>query len=782
MPQFALEPEGSFLGIRPSHGVSSDVVDLLERMHTECCTLVALPEDGRYFLPPRMLVAVLRQLAAEGSFSHRGKPLVMNLFSSLPLQGEMVLIRGDSVPIAACEAIGRGCPPWCIYRGCFRLFAESVEWEDLAPKPVLHPVAIDCLPLLQLVDRHGAFANLLLDYAGKEFAFHDSNGLSRRDLAAEARWEADLLETDFRRHAMGQSRYYCPLDKVGKALTFLLEIGWKVVDSQNRRVVRQGCVEAEVRAAPTHVHVTGRVRYGDHDADLSAVVGAFNRRDRFLQLDDQSVGLLEEVPPLQAFEGAELEPAGLRLRKCQVGLLQPLFGTEGVIVDPQLRVSRQRLVGESFQGHLRGYQQQGVNWLAFLYDLGFNGLLADDMGLGKTVQVLAFLSTLPKENCHLIVAPTSLLFNWRQEIGRFLPHHSITLYQGAERSLEEMRGIFLTSYGTLRRDIGHLESVQFHCLILDEAQAIKNADSETAQAANRLQSAFRLSLSGTPIENRPQELWSHLHFLMPELLGDRQQFNARLLAAKGDRRHLEQIRMQIRPFILRRTKEEVAPELPPKIEQLITIEMTSDQRAAYERLIASGRRVAEEGSRMEVLELILRLRQFCCHPLLLGSEEGSAKFEMVLEDLNTLAEERRKVLVYSQFASMLHLIGRYLSLPYVLLEGETRDREKVVRTFQDDPAIPIFLISLKAGGTGLNLTAADTVLLYDPWWNEAAEQQAIDRAHRMGQTKSVVAKRYIVNDSIEQKLMQLKAHKRSLADDFVDESGLTDEMLRQLLQ
>lgn len=773
---FALEPEGSFLTLRVTGTLDLAVEKMLQQADALARTLCKIRKDGRFALPPRQLSEILRKLALVGKFTYGGRPLVMNLFSSVPLENGELLIRGERVPLALCEAVGRGSPPWCIYRSCFRFLEEGVEWDQLQPKKVVvHP---ESWPVLQLHDRHGAFADLFFDYGEERIACHDCRESVFRDREAEKQWERDLLESDFQKKQVGDSHYFCPLERVSKALTFLLEVGWTILDTKGRQVVRETGVTSEIQSEKGWVRVRGAVRYGEHETDLSAVVGAFNRRDRFVELEGDRVGLLTESSKVASLAEAEVTDDGLRLRRCHLGRLDDWLESEGVATDPTLRLSREVALNDRFRGQLRSYQQQGLEWLMALYDQGLNGLLADDMGLGKTVQVVAFLSLLPKEARHLIVAPTSLLFNWRKELERFLPDQEVTVHYGTVRDVDKLRGIVLTSYGTLRADSAQLMQVPFQCVILDEAQAIKNPESETARAASQLQSAFRVSLSGTPVENRSEELWSHFHFLMPELLGERAHFRARIQAAASDSRYSAQIRREIRPFLLRRTKEEVARDLPLKIEQLVEVEMAAEQRAAYERIMSQGRLVADEGSRMEVLELILRLRQMCCHPLLLGDEASpSAKMEVLLSDLDTLVAAGKKILVYSQFTSMLHLIGRQLTVPHVMLEGQTRNREEVVRQFQEDPEMPIFLISLKAGGTGLNLTAADSVLLYDPWWNEAVEQQAIDRAHRIGQDKTVIAKRYILVDSIEQKLMRLKAQKRKLGEQLV----VTDSDLRALL-
>lgn len=413
------------------------------------------------------------------------------------------------------------------------------------------------------------------------------------------------------------------------------------------------------------------------------------------------------------------------------------------------------------------------------------------MGLGKTVQVLAFLSRIELKSPILIVMPTSLIFNWKKEIERFLPGFPFVIHHGLDRlkSIEilDKPQLILTTYTTARLDFSLLSQLSYECIILDEAQAIKNAHTQTSETVKKLNSSFRLSITGTPIENNLQELWSHFHFLIPDLFGTEDSFKAEILAGSSDSRFFKRIKKKIRPFLLRRRKEDVAKDLPEKIEQTVWVEMSEGQRAIYDEFLSGVRRnlikkVDLDGvskHRMEILEAIMRLRQICCHPLLVGSENNhspleSAKLDILIADLETAISEGRKILIYSQFTSMLALIGKRLkenNWNYAYLDGGTQNREKVVNEFQENPAIPLFLISLKAGGIGLNLTAADYVFLYDPWWNNAIENQAIDRAHRIGRKETVIAKRYIMLESIEEKMMKLKVAKSSMAADLLDDEN-----------
>ena len=442
-----------------------------------------------------------------------------------------------------------------------------------------------------------------------------------------------------------------------------------------------------------------------------------------------------------------------------------------------------------FGAQLRPYQEQGLAWLQFLREYGLGGILADDMGLGKTVQTLAHI-LIEKQAGRLthpvlVVAPTSVVPNWKAEAARFAPQLRVHVSHGLKR--KEFFGeiatsdLVLTTYALLARDEQALLGQEFHLLILDEAQQIKNAQTQAARIVGQLRAAHRLCLTGTPLENHLGELWSLFHFLMPGLLGDAQAFRRSYrvpIEKHGDIARQQNLVRRIRPFIMRRTKDQVAPELPPKSEILQPVELAGPQREFYEtvrvsvhervRAEISARGIAQ--SHIVVLDALLKLRQICCDPRLLKVDgarhvKESAKLQMLLEMLQELLPEGRRVLVFSQFTSMLDLIEPELAklgIAYVKLTGQTRDRERPVKAFQSGK-VPLFLISLKAGGTGLNLTAADTVIHYDPWWNPAVENQASGRAHRIGQDKPVFVYKLIVSGSVEEKIAALQTSKAALA-------------------
>jgi SNF2 family DNA or RNA helicase len=427
------------------------------------------------------------------------------------------------------------------------------------------------------------------------------------------------------------------------------------------------------------------------------------------------------------------------------------------------------------------------------------------MGLGKTVQVLALLerqrSRRPRRPS-LVVVPRSLLFNWQREAARFAPKLKVLSHVDAGRSTDaEHLGRFdvvLTTYGTLRRDVTALSGVTFRFAILDEAQAIKNAASDVSKAARLVQADHRLALTGTPVENHLGELWSLFEFLNPGMLGRASAFRGLVKDARSlDDGARPLVRSLIRPVILRRTKTEVERDLPAKNEETITCELGARERREYDALRAHYRkalldRVAREGmgrAKVHVLEALLRLRQAACHPGLLDPKrrgEPSAKLDELLERLATVTDGGHKALVFSQFTSLLAIVRAKLDeagVAYAYLDGKTRDREARVERFQNDPACPIFLISLKAGGVGLNLTAAEYVFLLDPWWNPAVEAQAIDRSHRIGQTHTVFAYRLLARDTVEEKVAELQAQKRALADAILGgDSSPLGELTREDLE
>ncbi|MBU8543779.1 MULTISPECIES: DEAD/DEAH box helicase [Roseomonadaceae] len=490
----------------------------------------------------------------------------------------------------------------------------------------------------------------------------------------------------------------------------------------------------------------------------------------FSRLDAPRLAAFEAASQLR-FEGGEaLRSLGRQLREAG-GTVPP------VTIPP------------GFQADLRPYQAEGVAWLQMLRGAGLGGILADDMGLGKTVQTLAHLAIEQAQGRldrpALILCPTSLIPNWRREAARFAPDLRLLVLHGTARkaAFGEIAGhhLVLTSYPLLGRDIETLAAQDWRILILDEAQAIRNPKAETSQAARRLKADQVLCLSGTPLQNHLGDLWALFDLLAPGFLGSEKSFRSRYrtpVEKRGDTARQAALVQRVRPFLLRRTKAEVVRDLPPKTEIVEPVELEAAQRAIYEGIrLAMHEKVkaaiAKRGlarSGIIILDALLKLRQACCDPRLLklpvarSARPGSAKLDRLMELLETLLEEGRRVLVFSQFTSMLALIEDRLradAIPHLILTGDTRDRDTPVRQFQDG-AVPVFLIGLKAGGVGLNLTAADTVIHYDPWWNPAVEDQATDRAHRIGQDRPVFVHRLVTLGTIEDKMETLKARKREL--------------------
>ncbi len=502
-----------------------------------------------------------------------------------------------------------------------------------------------------------------------------------------------------------------------------------------------------------------------------------------------------------------------------------LVESEALPLDPpvELKALRRRLSKgereheayqqpEGLRADLRNYQKEGVEWMAFLRDHELNGILADDMGLGKTVQTLAHILRLKMggaENPVLVVAPTSVVSNWLAEAKKFAPGLRGILLQGAgrRRLFTHIRhaDLVVTSFALLQRDIEELKKYDFELVVLDEAQHIKNPQAKVSQAACQLKSKSRLCLSGTPVENNLGELWSLFRFLLPGFLGPLERFRKNYqtpIEKDDDEERWTYLRKRLGPLILRRTKDEVAKELPPKTVLVHPVDLNSDQRDLYETVRATmdkevRQAIAARGleqSQFAILDALLKLRQICCHPRLLKlssvdveKAKRSAKLDYLFELLDTLFAEGRRVLLFSQFTSMLELIEKELkarSIGYLKLTGDSKDRGNLVERFQLEE-MPIFLISLKAGGTGLTLTAADTVIHFDPWWNPAAENQATDRAYRIGQDKPVFVHKLICSGTVEDRIHQLQQKKAHLADSLFSGAAKAvpdSEALRSLLE
>jgi non-specific serine/threonine protein kinase len=540
---------------------------------------------------------------------------------------------------------------------------------------------------------------------------------------------------------------------------------------------------------------------------LAELKKALQKQKRYVRLRDGSIARLPErlIQKFQyLIEFGQTNEKSIRLRDHHLSFVDRLLTeSEHKQYDEISQGKLKKLDGfskiknynlpKNLKGELRDYQRAGFNWLNFLKEFTFGGVLADDMGLGKTVQTLALVQNEINKNKIpiLIVAPTSVLFNWQREIEKFTPGIDYILHYGTKRTRDVRRlrkkPLILTTYGHLRRDISFLSEIDFHYVVLDESQNIKNPQSDTAQAARNLLAKNRLALTGTPIENNTMELWSQFSFLSPGLLGNQNFFKdnfMRPIEKEQNNDVAATLKRLIFPFILRRTKEEVVKELPPKVENIIFSPMSEAQQKIYDQVRDTFRNtiISEIESRgldktkMRILEGLTKLRQVSCHPQLVDAtfQDEAGKFEALKLMIDEIISENHKVLVFSQFVRMLTIVREYLeeqAIDYSYLDGSTRDRAAVVDRFQDEKDVRIFLISLKAGGFGLNLTAADYVIHYDPWWNPAVEMQASDRAHRIGQTKKVFTYKLIAKDSVEEKILALQQHKKELVRQIITTEG-----------
>jgi superfamily II DNA or RNA helicase len=656
------------------------------------------------------------------------------------------------------------------------------------------------------------------DYAGVLIAADDPAGcaadadrkvLIRRDRAAERDALAVLPRFGFtppRGVAVdgGEADHHVEVarGRLDGSVSQLASVGW-TVEVAGRRYRPAGSVAWNVTSGIDWFELSADIDFGGVRAELPALLEALASGNRSVELADGSVGILPEsfaveMAPFVAL--AQKHDGKLRYGRIQVALLDALLaGQPQAHFDEAFERLRDQLAAggrpeaeqepHGFEGTLRHYQREGLGWLVFLESLGLGGCLADDMGLGKTIQVLALLmrrkakiteAGIPHRPS-LVVVPKSLVFNWVEEAKKFAPMLRVANHTGNARTENEdlaEQDIVITTYGTLRRDIVRHRETEFDYVILDEAQSIKNAASQAAKACRLLKARHRLALTGTPVENHIGELWSIFEFLNPGQLGSAARLRKFLADGRGS---ADVVARAVRPYLLRRTKADVLSDLPEKTEQTLYVELGETQRKAYDELREHFRneltgRIGRFGigrSRIAVLEALLRLRQTACHPGLVDHgrvDEPSAKLETLLEQLEEVIDEGHKAIVFSQFTSFLSILRRRLDampMTYEYLDGRTTDRQARVTRFQEDETCRLFLVSLKAGGQGLNLTAADYIYILDPWWNPAVEAQAVDRAHRIGQTRPVFAYRLIARDTVEEKILALQDKKRELADSIV---------------
>jgi superfamily II DNA or RNA helicase len=731
-----------------------------------------------------------------------------------------------------------------------RIAFNQLWWSGAAPLSLPLPESL-ALPTekiaprasLNVVDsRRGdesrTYADVSVRYANIELPSNASGAgfvdvKSERVFIRDREGERALMEQVTKAGIRTNSGYFrepapfsFPTTRFTHTINALINESWRI-ETGGVMLRQAGELSVELTSGVDWFDLHGTIDFDGASVDLPVLLEAIRTDQEFVVLDDGSKGLIgrnwvEENAPWAAMGGAT--EGGLRFRPSHALILDIMLDSKNTTrrYDAQSARWREQLASveslealaapDTFKGTLREYQCEGLAWLEFLRTTGLGGCLADDMGLGKTVQVLAMLErvrTQPELERlpSLIVVPKSLVFNWLAEARNFTPNLVTLDYSGTNRGpLREQFDdvdMVVTTYGTMRQDIVHLAERRFRYVVLDEAQAIKNPRAQVAKACRLLDADHRLAVTGTPIENRLTDLWSIFEFLNPGLLGESKPFSALARRANTDaqaEQTLDALSRGLRPFIMRRTKEQAAPELPSKTEQTLVCELGPKQRKHYDELREYYRRSLAERvdavglnrSKVHVLEALLRLRQAACHQGLVNEEmanEPSAKLEVLVEHLTDLANKGQKVLVFSQFTKLLALVKTALEqhqLRYEYLDGRTRNREARVQNFRESDDIPIFLISLKAGGHGLNLTEASYVFILDPWWNPAVEAQAVDRTHRIGQTQPVFAYRLIAADTVEEKVVELQRHKRKLADAIITEnrnvlSDLTEDDLALLL-
>jgi non-specific serine/threonine protein kinase len=580
----------------------------------------------------------------------------------------------------------------------------------------------------------------------------------------------------------------------------------------------------------TLVHITSGIdwfdasvelKFGDQTVSIIEVKKALAQKQNFVKLGDGSLGLLPEEWLKKyslLLKMGEAKGNKVRLKKYHFSVLDELMGEiDEESLQEELEIKKEKLQTilnndysninppEHLVATLRPYQLAGFQWMIFLNEAGWGGILADDMGLGKTVQTLAFFQHYKNINPgarYLVVCPTTLMYNWENEIKKFTPELTQVIHHGPKRNINpasyEAMDVIITTYGTMRSDIKALKEIQFDYVVLDESQSIKNPQSQVAKASLLLNSKHRLALSGTPVQNNTFDLFAQMNFLNPGMLGSREFFMSEF-ATPIDKFREDEVKQQLRkltyPFLLRRTKEQVAKDLPEKTETILYCEMGPEQRKIYDsyrnayrsQILGMIEEKGMERSQMHILQGLTKLRQICDSPAILNEEERFHNYSVKLDELNREITENvgdHKVLIFSQFLGMLALIRQKLeheNIPHVYFDGSTSstERERAIQEFQNNSECRVFLISLKAGGIGLNLTAADYVYIVDPWWNPAVEQQAIDRTHRIGQTKNIFAYRLICKDTLEEKMLQLQERKRILANDLVSDDNA---FMRRLTQ
>ncbi|QIL39765.1 ATP-dependent helicase [Pedobacter sp. HDW13] len=618
---------------------------------------------------------------------------------------------------------------------------------------------------------------------------------------------------------------YAAINWVNEHIEILQASGFEIEQAtgQKKFVFGVSKIDLEVKEENDWFDINAVVWFGKYQIPFLSLKQHILHKKREFLLPDGEVAIIPDKWFTQYGSLFSLAETGksLKLKKHHIGLINDL--AEDSLANVTLERKLQRLsdfediadtqMPAHFKGSLRDYQKAGYNWFSFLREYNFGGCLADDMGLGKTIQTLAMLQKVKEDDqlqgiqtSSLIIMPTSLIYNWLTEAKKFTPKLKILAHTGTNRNKDVANfanyDIVITTYGVTRVDVDELKNFYFNYVILDESQNIKNPASKSFKAVRSLKSKHRLILSGTPVENSVSDLWSQLTFLNPGLLGTQAFFFEEYVQAiekKKDEEKARKLQTIIKPFVLRRTKEQVAAELPPKTEQVIYCDMSEDQAAYYEKTKSAYRndllQSMDDGTfaqkHVQLLQGLTALRQLANHPVMIDGEymSDSGKFENVIHTLDNVLKGGHKVLVFSQFVKHLDIFKKHFeaeNIPFAYLDGATRNRGEIVAEFQQNTELKVFLISIKAGGVGLNLTQADYVFILDPWWNPAVEQQAIDRTHRIGQDKKVFIYKFIAKDTVEEKILALQNRKKSLANSLIttEESffkSLSKEDIREIL-
>ncbi|MDL2266603.1 DEAD/DEAH box helicase [Desulfovibrio sp. OttesenSCG-928-G15] len=671
------------------------------------------------------------------------------------------------------------------------------------------------------------------DYQTGSYLYENKTYLVRRQQDEEAALTNMLLEIKFQPR---NTRVW--FLEPEEAINFLLDVYPKLVESYRvygesaltRYKVRlsQPVITAEVKTDEKEnwFNLDIDIQYEGQSVPLEKIWKAWTQGKRYVQLKDGSYSSLPEswleriAHKLQALGFDPARPPKEQFAQFEAPVLDSLLDDlPGAVTDSFWNSLRDKIhtfkeikpvpPPKGLNATLRGYQQQGLAYLNFLREYHFGGILADEMGLGKTVQTLSFLQHMVEQGAtlpNLIVVPTSVLPNWEREASKFVPDLRLLTIYGTRREgmFKEITksDLVLTTYALLRRDLEELKKYEFNTIILDEAQNIKNPNTITARAVRHIKADTRLCLSGTPIENNLFELWSLFEFLMPGFLGAQHAFKRGVVKPikEGDEESLAFLRTRVRPFILRRTKSEVAKDLPTKIENTYFCGLVDEQAELYamlakklkEQVLSTVDKNGIAKSQMSILDALLKLRQICCHPKLLkldipgvSTNLPSGKFDAFKDMVTDIVEEGHRVLVFSQFVQMLQIIRSWLQIsgmPFCYLDGASKDRFDQVDRFNNQSDIPIFLISLKAGGTGLNLTSADYVIHYDPWWNPAVENQATDRTHRIGQTRQVFSYKLICQNTVEEKILGLQDAKKGVAESIIPGAEAWKSLSREDLE